>query len=266
MKISTSLLTAVISAMMVISSCSSEKTTLRLATYNVGVFQKYVENSTGMVADMMKELGIDIISLNELDSVTTRTGELDQLAEFAAAMGEEWDYRFGRAIPFRGGAYGVGIAASPEYKITSSHIVPLGQFDGSEPRTMMVIETEKFIFATTHLDYKSVSAQNNQAEFLTSWMKEKYGKCGKPVILCGDFNATPEAEVIAILKKDWTMISKEINSFPSTDADRCIDYIMILNNGAEYEVNDTYVPTEFESGDVKLASDHLPVFAEIELK
>ena len=47
--------------------------------YNVGVFHKSGSSSLQMVSDMMKELQVDVISLNELDSVTTRTGKVDQL-------------------------------------------------------------------------------------------------------------------------------------------------------------------------------------------
>lgn len=257
-------LSAIIAAAAIFSSCST--TTVRLATYNVGAFSKYSNNSTEMVASMMKELNVDIISLNELDSMASRTGYHYQLAEFADAMGEGWDYRFGKAIPIPGGSYGTGIAVSPEFRVIDSYVIPLGQFDGSEERVMTVIETDKFVFATTHLDHRSINAQNRQAGHIDSWMKEKYGSGRKPVILCGDFNAEPGSEVLSIFKNGWTPISKELNSFPSTGPAKCIDYIMIMDNGAKYRVNDTYIPTEFKSGDVKVASDHLPVFAEIELK
>lgn len=243
------------------SSCAP--TRVRMVTYNVGVFHKYDDNSTDMVASMMKELGVDIISLNELDSMTNRTGRRYQLKEFADKMGDGWDYRFGRAIPHDGGSYGVGIAASPKFKVTDSWIVPLGKFDGSEARTMVVVETEKFVFATTHLDHKSVNAQNEQAKRIDSWMKEKYGRSNKTVILCGDLNARPESEVISILKEGWTVVSNDSCSFPSTNPDRCIDYILIFNNNAKYKIIDTFIPDSFGNGNVRIASDHLPVFAEI---
>lgn len=47
--------------------------TLRLMTYNVGVFGKYVENSAPMIASMIKEMGANTCALNELDSCNTRT-------------------------------------------------------------------------------------------------------------------------------------------------------------------------------------------------
>ena len=54
--------------------------------YNVGVFDKYDESSVGAVADAVRELGADAVSLNELDSCALRTGAVDQIAEFASAM------------------------------------------------------------------------------------------------------------------------------------------------------------------------------------
>lgn len=37
-------------------------------TYNVGTFTKFEENSLRMIADMVKETGADVVSMNELDS------------------------------------------------------------------------------------------------------------------------------------------------------------------------------------------------------
>ena len=82
--------------------------TVRLVTYNAGTFNKYIADDYPLVAEMMREVGADAVCLNELDSCTTRTGGVFQLERIARAMGG-WDYRFGRAMPYRGGSYGVGV-------------------------------------------------------------------------------------------------------------------------------------------------------------
>ena len=48
------------------------KGTLRIVQYNVGAFSKEIDNSIPMIADMMKEIHADALSLNELDSCNTR--------------------------------------------------------------------------------------------------------------------------------------------------------------------------------------------------
>ena len=69
-------------------ACSSgKKHTLRIVTYNVGVFHKADTNTTRMVADMMNELGAQVLSLNELDSCTVRTGNEYQLDSLARELG-----------------------------------------------------------------------------------------------------------------------------------------------------------------------------------
>ena len=132
----------------------------RIVQYNVGVFSKEIENSIPMVAAMMKEIGADALSLNELDSCNTRH-PFDQLKEFAEAMGD-WNSKFGRAMPFRDGAYGVGVAVPED--ILDSFNIPLPQGNGSEPRACMVVETAEYVLASTHLDYRDEPSMVIQAE------------------------------------------------------------------------------------------------------
>lgn len=93
----------------ILLACQQQKS-YTFVQYNVGAFSKYDGSSVDAVASAVKEMKADVVSLNELDSCTTRTGCVDQLAEFAAAMGD-WNHQFGAAIPYKGGAYGVGVAS-----------------------------------------------------------------------------------------------------------------------------------------------------------
>ena len=146
-----------------------EKHVTRIVQYNVGVFAKEVENSIPMVASMMSEIGADAVSLNELDSCTTRHGNY-QLSDFAEAMGG-WEYRFSRAMPFAGGAYGVGIVV-PE-KILDAFTVALPKGKGTEPRACGVVETKRYVLATTHLDYKDMPSMVIQAKTINEALAGK---------------------------------------------------------------------------------------------
>lgn len=243
-----------------LASCGKR---VHIVTYNVGVFHKYTDNSTEMVASILKELKADAVSVNELDSMALRTGSVFQLERLAEAMGEGWDFNYSRAMPFNGGAYGIGTMASPKFKILARYTLPLAKYDGSEPRALSVIETPCFVLASTHLDYKSADAQLAQAKYLSAWLKENFSDSGKPVFLCGDMNATPESATISELRKDWTIISGLGVSFPSEGPNVCIDYIMALNNGEKYKVKSTGVCTAAQSADVSKASDHLPVYVDV---
>lgn len=238
------------------------KGTFRIVQYNVGVFSKEIDNSIPMVAAMMKEIHADAVSLNELDSCNTRHTN-NQAADFAAGMGG-WDYRFSRAMPYREGAYGVGVAVPDE--ILDHMTVALPKDSGSEPRACCVVETPRYVLASTHLDHRSEEAAVLQAKTITATLKSKYGDSSKPVFLAGDMNSRPDSEVLSELKKDWTVLSVEENTYPSNSAKICIDYILVLNNKASVKKVASSVPIVFANGDVAIASDHLPVYLDVKLK
>ena len=233
----------------------------RIVQYNVGAFSKEIDNSIPMVSAMMKEIGADALSLNELDSCNTRH-PFDQLKEFAEAMGD-WNSKFGRAMPFRDGAYGVGVAVPDE--ITSFSVIPLPKGNGSEPRACVAIETDSYVLASTHLDYVHEPSMVVQAQTINKALVEKYSKSKKPVFLSGDMNSTPGSAVLKELSKDWDVISCRKNTFSALNPHECIDFILVLKNKAKFKVVGSEVPVDFKTGEVGTASDHLPIFVDVKL-
>lgn len=234
-------------------------TRVKIVQYNVGAFSKEVSNSIPMVAAMVKELDADAVCLQEVDSCNLRHWR-NQLKEFSKEMGG-WNSCFGRAMHFLGGSYGVGVAVPDP--ILESFNIALPKGAGSEPRACCVVETANYVLASTHLDYKSAEAAKEQVRVLTAAIMERYGRSIKPVFLAGDMNATPGSSVLKELYLDWEPISPKSNTFPAKAPRSCIDFILALKNGAEWEVVDSGVPDKFKSGDVKVASDHLPVYVEL---
>lgn len=237
--------------------------TVRLTTYNVGVFNKYVRNDYPFVADILRETGAETVCLNELDSCTTRTGGIFQLGRIASLMGG-WNHRYAAAMPYRGGAYGIGVMTRK--KVLDSFTVCLPKANGSEPRALAVLELEDYVIASTHLDYATPEAQLQQIGVITRVMKERYGKSGKPVFLGGDMNATPGSRAIEALKRDWTVLTETCRGTVPSEAPRdCIDYILQLDNGVPCEVVFSGVVNRSAAGDIAKASDHLPVTLEVRL-
>lgn len=258
------LATAVAVGLLAVScgNAPQEPRTIKIVQYNVGVFYKSGESTLNMVADMMKEVGADVVSLNELDSCARRTGGVDELKDFAAAMGG-WNYRYSKALDFQGGGYGIGVAGAE--KPVATYAMTLEQGDGSEQRALAVMEFKDYVVASAHLEYSSAAAQYNQAKIATEWLQAKYGDTKKPVFFCGDMNAFPESETIAYLRKNFYLLTPLADTFPSHAPDECIDYIFALRNGAAWTLKGCKVLDSFESGDVAVASDHLPIMAEVEL-
>lgn len=240
---------------------------LRIVTYNVGVFSKYTDDSTQDIANMMHELGADAIAMCELDSCNRRHATF-QLKDFAQAMSacsaEEWSYRFGAAMQWKGGAYGAGIVTQQE--IMESFEIKLPKGDGHEPRICVVAETEAYVIASAHIDHGSEEVRMEQARLITEELKSRYGKSRKPVFLCGDLNAEPDSPTLGQLSEDWTILSSPGYTYPSDNPCKCIDYIMALNNRARYKVKYSEVWTDARSADVVMASDHLPVYVDVVLK
>ncbi len=242
---------------------SKKEGVLRLVQYNVGAFSKYMDNSTGMIADMLLEMQADVCSLNETDSCNTRHN-VYQVQELGKALGSGWEYTFGRAMPYRGGAYGNGVVAHAPVLKSFNIILPKGS--GSEQRSASGVETEKYVYLSTHIDHKSSEAAMQQLAVLSATLNEMYGSKNKAVFVAGDFNMEPDNAAFADFMKNFKMISARQYTFGSQTPSKCIDYIFAFNNGAQYVVEKTDVPTIFSKGDVKKASDHLPVYVDVIIK
>lgn len=232
----------------------------RIVTYNVGVFNKYVRNDYPMIVGMMQEIAADAVCMNELDSCTTRTGGVFQLGHVAELMGG-WDYNYGAAMPYAGGKYGIGIVSREKALRTFS--IGLEKGEGSEPRMLVVSEFEDFVLATAHLDYRSAKQQLVQVATINRIMQQEYGTSDKPVFLGGDMNATPDSETLRALRSVWKVLTPPEATCPSRNPESCIDYIMQLRNGVSCKVVKARVLKEFRSGNVRDASDHLPVMLDV---
>lgn len=244
--------------------------TLRVVTYNVGAFCKPGHSTLNEVVSMMKEVGADAVCLNELDRRVPRSGGVFQLKKFASGMGF-WDYEFAPAISFMGGRYGVGLAWSRRLRGRSAQHITLPRGDGSEQRALGAVELDRFVLATTHLDYKTLAARMGQVRVIDEFIASHYASCGKPVILCGDFNCLPDDPAMELLRESWIVLSPSDFTFPSDRPYECIDYILLWKGnlpegGLEafgLSVAGCRVLTSLSSGDLTTASDHLPVMLEL---
>ena len=234
-------------------------------TYNVGAFGKELDDSAPMIAAMIAELGAETVALNELDSCNRRH-DINQVQHLAdclneVAGGAKWDGRFGRAMAYAGGAYGNGVVTRE--KIVDHFNIALPKEEGSEPRVCVVIETPHYVYAACHLDHIGDTARRVQARVMTEELQRRYGAGSKPVFLAGDFNDTPDSPVIRQLTRDWMLLSPLADSYSAQNPHVCIDYVFLLHNGARVRVAGGSVCTEFASGDVTVASDHLPVCVDV---
>lgn len=233
----------------------------RIVSYNVGAFSKYLDNSTSMIAAMLLEVEADVVGLNEVDSCNTRHN-VNQAKALASAMGD-WQWTYGRAMAYREGAYGNAVIAPGDVKIQKSYTIALPKGTGSEPRSIAVIETDEYILGAAHLDYTSEEAVLGQIEVVNTWA-ESLKETRRPVFFCGDMNSGPESNAIKALEESWTIISSTENTYSSLEPSRCIDFIFHYKTSAPVTVKGGHTMTKFHNGDAAKASDHLPIYADVE--
>ena len=224
---------------------------MTLVSYNVGVFSKYEDNTVPQVADVIRGADATLVALNELDSCNRRHATF-QLKELADELGG-WAYQFASAFPFANGAYGNGVVSRD--KVTSRYKVHLPKSDGSEPRSIAVVETDRCVFASVHLDYVGENSQRDQVEALNEWFKAVYGNSKKPVFLCGDFNAEPDSETIQLMRQGWTQLSGVDHTYSTKNPRKCIDYVFAYKAAAPVEV----LSSEVLTAGTESFSDHFPV-------
>lgn len=277
---------AVAAAAFLMISCAEEgiyprkaRGTVRITSYNVGVFGKFDLSCEKYTSELMKELQADVIALQELDSCTARSGkERFQAQVFAGTMGPQWNYTYAAALKsYREGSYGIGqVWNTDKLKALKTYHVMLPKGDCREERALAVVEFKNMVVASTHLNGHASSLVPS-AQIITDTLKTLYGATDIPVFLCGDFNARPDNPVICNMRNDWTILSaegatgvggknrgREVNTIEDVLGNN-IDYIMILKNDAKYELLNAGICFKFESGDAFESSDHLPIYVDVKL-
>ena len=224
---------------------------LRILTYNV-------RNGKGMdeitdynrVASVIEAIHPEVVALQELDSVTTRSNGVDVLKTLAEKCGMKSVY--GASISYRGGKYGIGIL-SREKPLTTSFI-PLPGIE--EKRGLLMAEFKDYILFCTHLSL-------TEADRIASvkLIDQKAKELQKRVFLAGDLNTSPNSEAVSLLSEHWINLSGIRPTFPSSGPTECIDYIWGVNC-----LNYTYSIIKQEVVPDKSASDHRPVFIDVSIR
>ncbi len=193
------------------------------------------------VAALVRDERADLVLLQEVDSLTRRSGGVDQAAELARRTGLE--ARFGNALAYQGGGYGIATLARPA--IGSSMLVrlpvdpPQDRAGGSrEPRGVLALTVSTPVgevhVLNTHLDPSADDRWRRQEADSVLAVALARAADGTPVLVGGDFNAVPESAVMVSLRdrglRDlWAECgSGDGHTFPASAPVRRIDYLFAL--------------------------------------
>ena len=233
-------------------SGDAERNTLRIMSYNIRNGRGMDEvTDLGRIADAICKVAPDVVAVQEVDSVTGRSGGIDVLR----TLGERTLMfpTYAPAIDFDGGKYGVGML-SKEKPVSYRYIALPGR---EEERVLLWVEFERYIFCCTHL---SLTPEDRMLSLPI--LRREAAFAHKPLFIAGDWNATAHSPFITEISKDFLLLSNPKQAtFPAFTPDSCLDYIAgYVKNGQPFTRLSAWVPEE------AVASDHRPVVTEVRLK
>ena len=226
---------------------------MSVMSYNIHIGQNSANHDQLMeIAQYIKDSKVDIIGLQEVDSVCNRSGKVDQMKFLAEQTGMY--YTYARHFAFDGGSYGLGILSRYPLMDIKDLRISLSSTGKPETRSFLTVDfikgKTKFTFATVHMDYRDSKSRQVQAKEIVKIFSESQN----PIILTGDFNAKPGTEEIETLESIFTDVTELSGpTFPATKPKSKIDFILVsIGRIAAIKKQDT---------DNVVFSDHLPVLS-----
>ena len=223
--------------------------TLKLMSYNI-------KNANGMdnvcnfqrIANVINNTSPDVVAIQEVDSMTNRSGQKYVLGEIAERT--QMHGYFAPAIDYDGGIYGIGLLTKQVPLRLQSLPLP----GREEARTLILAEFADYIYCCTHM---SLTEEDRMKSL--ELVKAFTSSSTKPLFLAGDMNAEPESGFIKELQKDFQILSNpKQHTFPAPDPKETIDYIATLKQNAKgFAVISAKVINE------PMASDHRPILVEL---
>lgn len=237
---------------------------LRFLTYNVhSCFGTDRKLDPGRVAAVIAECQPDVIALQEVDVGRARSGGMDQAQMIAAHL--RMEAQFHPALHLKEEKYGDAVLTALPMRLVKADALP----SSGEPRGALWVELDfaevKLQVIVTHLGLRgSERIRQTMALMGPGWLGA-IRQSDSRVILAGDLNAIARSatyKLVAGQLKDVTSLcnSKPRPTFPSRLPLLRLDHVFIGDGiGAS-------ACRVHSSALARVASDHLPVLAELEVE
>jgi endonuclease/exonuclease/phosphatase family metal-dependent hydrolase len=231
--------------MLAMAASAHSQDYLKLMSYNI-------RNAKGMdnvrnvqrIVNVINNEAPDVVAVQELDSMTTRSNQTYVLAEVAERT--QMHASYAPAISFQGGKYGIGILSKEQPIAIRTFPLP----GREEERMLMVAEFKDYFFACTHL---SLTEEDRLASL--EIIKNSASTSNKPFFLAGDLNDTPESPFIQSLQKDFQVLTNTKKpTYPAPEPRETIDYIAAWKG-----TTGNFANLSAQVVEEALASDHRPI-------
>jgi len=263
----------------------TDNETFRVVTYNV--HHGYANDGRvdpSVQLDVLEDIDADIIFLQESDSLRFTEGNFDPAFYYASMLGMHY---------FRGpnpgtGTPGVAILSRFSMSDTEVHFLPADDIDRIAISAEITLAEKKVRIVSLHMGLEEAEREKQLEELeglFTGFLEEYDG-----LIVGGDLNTEPHEEMMArmnpllfggnhgsynvtyngtglMLQSAWHSADEvqrngplDINTYPASDVDdekAHIDYIL-FNDKFEVETANVL--------DIRGASDHKPVWADLEIR
>jgi len=208
------------------------------------------------IATVIREAKPDLVALQEVDRGVERTRRVDEPAELAKRTGLR--AVFEKNIDFQGGEYGNAVLSRFPVETYENHRLPQS-IPGEQRGALEVrirVKGHPIVFIATHLDYHPSDGERLASIAMLKAIVRGWGRT--PVIVAGDFNATPESEVMrqafVFLRDTFDPAGPASFTFPADAPASRIDYVL-------YNSSSSLACVEYRIIPEAVASDHRPVLA-----
>lgn len=224
---------------------------LRLMTYNIRNGRGMDDSlSIARTAAVINRVAPEAVAIQELDSMTARSGQTYVLGELAKLT--DMQAYFAPAIDFDGGKYGIGMLCWE----TPVRVKALPLPGREEARALLMVEFKDYVYVCTHL---SLTEEDRLSSL--EILKQLGGETEKPLFIAGDWNDTPSSPFMQAMGEAFTLLSDTAaHTFPASEPRETIDYIAVLKAWAGKVSSQ-----KAEVVNAPVESDHRPIVVEVSI-